>query len=145
MVKVKSSRTDLDNETEIIELTSPGSFYKRGDSYYIIYKETAVTGMENATTSIKVQGRVITLVRSGSVNNRQVFELGKLHRSCYQTSFGNLDMAVKPWNIEVDLTDLGGSIKLEYELELNHAKVGRNSLDIHIKEDKPVARIGGDH
>nr|WP_315990920.1 DUF1934 domain-containing protein [Desulforamulus aquiferis] len=95
MVKVKSSRTDLDNETEIIELTSPGSFYKRGDSYYIIYKETAVTGMENATTSIKVQGRVITLVRSGSVNNRQVFELGKLHRSCYQTSFGNLDMAVK--------------------------------------------------
>ncbi|RYD01359.1 hypothetical protein N752_30665 [Desulforamulus aquiferis] len=95
LVKVKSSRTDLDNETEIIELTSPGSFYKRGDSYYIIYKETAVTGMENATTSIKVQGRVITLVRSGSVNNRQVFELGKLHRSCYQTSFGNLDMAVK--------------------------------------------------
>lgn len=90
--------------------------------------------MENATTSIKVLNNTVTLVRSGSINSRQVFETGIKHRSVYQTPYGNFDIAIKPWYIEVDLTDMGGSIKLEYEIELNQAKAGSNSLDIQVKE-----------
>ncbi|SHE97831.1 DUF1934 domain-containing protein [Desulforamulus putei] len=134
LVTVKGARRDQDNETEVIELVSPGTYYFKNNTYYIIYKETALTGMENATTTIKAEGNSVTILRNGSVSMRQVFEKGKLHRSVYQTGFSSMEMVVKPWNIEVDLTELGGSIKLEYELELSGAPVGYNSLEIVVKE-----------
>jgi len=134
LVTVKGTRRDRENDAEVIELVSPGTFHHKNNSYYIIYKETAIAGMENATTTIKAEGDIVTIIRNGSINMRQVFERDKMHRSVYQTTFGSMDMMVKPWNIEVDLTDLGGSIKLEYELELDHAHLGTNSLLIMVKE-----------
>lgn len=133
LVTVKSIRRDQENETDVIELVSPGTYHHKNNSYYIIYKETALTGMENATTTIKSEGNSVTILRNGSVSMRQVFEKGKPHQSIYQTGYGSMEMTVKPWNIEVDLTDLGGSIKLEYELKLDNSPVGFTSLEVVVK------------
>lgn len=134
LVTVKSTRTSPENETEFIEAVYPGTLYLKNNNYYILYKETQQTGMENVTTSLKVEGERITIIRNGSVSMRQIFECGVVNRSLYQSNFGCMDMAVKPWHIEVHLTDIGGSIKLEYELELDGSNVGNTSLDIIIKE-----------
>lgn len=134
LVTVKAVRKDQAGETDIIELVSPGTYYCKHNNYYVIYKETSLTGMENTTTTLKVAGQTVIIIRNGNVNMRQVFELGKKHHSLYQTSLGSMEMSVKPWNIEAHLTDLGGSIKLEYELELDGAPLGSNSLEIVVKE-----------
>ncbi|WP_003542706.1 DUF1934 domain-containing protein [Desulfotomaculum nigrificans] len=133
LVTIKSTKKDSDNDTEVIELVSPGTFHKKGNSYYILYPETVISGTENSTTSVKVAADTVTIVRSGHINMRQVFEKGKLHRSVYQTPFGSMNMTVLPLQIEVDLTDLGGSIKLEYELTLNDNKLGTNTLEIKVR------------
>ena len=44
-----------DGEKDKIELITEGSMYKKGDSYYITYKESQLTGMEGTTTTVKVQ------------------------------------------------------------------------------------------
>lgn len=134
LVTVKSTRISPENEIEFIEAVYPGTLYLKNNSYYILYKETKQTGMENVSTSLKVEGERITIIRSGSVNMRQIFERGIVNRSLYQTNFGCLEMAVKPWYIEAHLTDLGGSIKLEYELELDGSSVGKTSLVIVVTE-----------
>lgn len=133
-VKVKATRRDLENETEVVELVSPGTLHCKNNSYYILYKETALTGMENVATTIKVEGNLVSVIRSGNVSMRQVFEAGKVHSSVYQTPYGSMQMTVKPWNIEVDLTDQGGSINLEYELEMDDTPVGTNRLEIIVQE-----------
>lgn len=134
LVTIKATRRDLENDSEAIELVSPGTFYSKNNCYYILYKESELTGLANTSTTLKVEKKVITIIRNGSVNMRQVFELGQSHRSLYQNSLGTVELTVKPWNIEVDLTDFGGSIKLEYELALDGAAVGVNSLGIVVKE-----------
>ena len=136
LVTIKATRRDPWNDSEIIELTSPGTFYRKNDCYYILYKETELSGLDDVSTTLKVEGSSVTLIRNGSINMRQVFEQGQTHRSLYQNTLGCMEMAVKPWNIEVDLTDFGGSIKLEYELELDGAALGVNSLEIAVKEKK---------
>ncbi|SHK50768.1 DUF1934 domain-containing protein [Desulforamulus aeronauticus] len=134
LVTIKATRRDLGDENEIIELISQGIFYRKKDCYYILYKETELSGLADASTTLKVEGNTVTLIRNGSINMRQVFEQGQTHRSLYQNTLGCMEMVVRPWNVEVDLTDFGGSIKLEYELELDGAAVGVNSLEIAVKE-----------
>ncbi|AEG61921.1 DUF1934 domain-containing protein [Desulforamulus ruminis] len=132
-VTVKGTRTHENNDQEVIELLSPGTCHYKGNQYYILYKESSFAGMEDCTTTLRTDGKTVTIIRSGSVNSRQVFEEGKAHRSVYQTSFGCLDITVLPRRVDVDLTEQGGSIKLEYELELNDSKIGTNVLEIVVE------------
>ncbi|AQS60410.1 DUF1934 domain-containing protein [Desulforamulus ferrireducens] len=134
LITLKATRWDGENDSETVELISPGTFYTKNNCYYILYKESELTGMADTSTTLKVADKTVTLIRNGSVNMRQVFELGQTHRSLYQNSLGMMEMTVTPWNIEVDLTDIGGSIKLEYELALDGTAVGTNSLEIIVKE-----------
>ena len=134
LIAVKSTRTDLDNETDVIEAIYPGTLHFKNNNYFILYKETERTGMENVSTTLKTEGHKVTIIRNGNVSMRQVFERDMVHQSCYQTPYGNMEMTVKPWYIEVHLTDIGGSIKLEYELELDGAPMGKTSLDIVVTE-----------
>ncbi|SHH14655.1 DUF1934 domain-containing protein [Desulforamulus hydrothermalis] len=140
LVTVKGTRRDADSPPETIEVVSPGTYYCKNNTYYIIYRETALTGMDDTTTTIKSDGRTVTVIRNGSVSMRQVFEPGQSHRSVYQTGFSSMETVICPWQIEVDLTEHGGSIKLEYELVLAGVPAGTNSLEITVKKLLPASK-----
>ncbi|MEG6522824.1 DUF1934 domain-containing protein [Desulfotomaculum sp. 1211_IL3151] len=131
---VRSSQRGFDNNPEVIELNYEGTIHQKNNNYYIVYKETENTGMGNTTTTLKVETNAITISRSGAVNMRQVFQKDLEHRGFYQTPYGDMEMAVIARNIEASLTELGGSIKLEYELELDHSTLGMNDLEIAITQ-----------
>ncbi|GAB6179292.1 DUF1934 family protein [Desulfotomaculum defluvii] len=131
-VTVKNTQIGLDNKPEVIEVEYSGTLYRKNNNYYIIYQETQGTGMGKTTTTLKVEHNTITLIRNGTVNMRQVFEKDQIHCSTYQTPQGSMEMTVKTLNKEVILTDLGGSIKLEYELKLDHSLLGKNYLEIEV-------------
>ncbi|ABO51686.1 conserved hypothetical protein [Desulforamulus reducens MI-1] len=135
MLTIKAIRMDPANdEPEITEMVVPGTYHRKNNCYYIIYKESALTGMENTTTTLKVESKTVTIIRNGNVSMRQIYEAGMERSSIYQTSFSRMDMTVTTRNIEVNLTDIGGSIKLDYELLLDHAPLGRNCLEIIVKK-----------
>ncbi len=54
-----------DGNEESIELTTAGRLYRKNGNYYIIYKESELTGMEGVTTTLKVEDKRITLMRNG--------------------------------------------------------------------------------
>lgn len=131
-ITVKNTQRDFDNSPEVIELVYAGTMHQKNNNYYIIYKEPENTGMGNTTTTLKAETNSVTISRSGAVNMRQVFQRDLAHRGFYQTPYGDMEMVVITRNIEVSLTDLGGSIKLEYELKLDHSMLGMNYLEIEI-------------
>lgn len=121
-------------ERETIELVTKGYYFLKKNSYYIVYAETALSGMEGTTTSLKAEpGRVI-LNRMGQSEFKQIYQQGVHNEGNYVTPFGSMPVGVLPSKVQVDLTAAGGSINLEYELEIQREKTGDHTLCITVEE-----------
>lgn len=121
-------------EEETIELMTHGKFFVKDDSFYIIYSETELSGMEGTTTSVKAEDSKVTLNRMGTSEHKQIFEVGVLNESNYVTPFGRMWLKVLPSKVDIDLDSSGGQIDLEYELVIGRDKVSDNKLSINVKE-----------
>ncbi len=135
LVQVKGTQVNDLGEADTIELITVGTFFIRPGSYYIVYNESAISGMEGTTTALKIEPTRVTLNRMGQAELKQTFEKGVWNEGCYVTPYGSMMVGVIPSKVEVDLTDVGGSINLEYELQVGREKISDNMLSITVKED----------
>ncbi|BCV23061.1 DUF1934 domain-containing protein [Moorella sp. Hama-1] len=133
LVKVRGTQTNDLGEQDSIELITEGRFFIRDQHYYILYNETQLSGMEGTTTTLKVEPRRVTLNRMGTAEQKTTFETGILNAGFYVTPYGTMRISVLPSKVEVDLTEQGGSINLEYELQLGQEKVSDNQLQITVQ------------
>ena len=53
--------------------------------------------------------------------------------SLYQTDYGSLTISIHTRDISVDLGAEGGTIAVYYDIEVQHAYMGTNSLQIEVK------------
>lgn len=134
LVTVKAKQINEYGEEDSQDFFTTGTLFQKKGAFFIVYNESEVTGMAGTTTSLKVEPNRVTLNRMGSSEQKQVFEEGLKHRGNYITPYGGLSVAVLPSRVEVNLTDTGGSIKLEYELEVENQKISDNALIITVRE-----------
>lgn len=134
IISVKGSHTDTEQETNVLELVTEGKYYKKDNAYYVTYKESEVTGMEGTTTTLRVSGDTVTLIRFGSVNSHFVFQQGQRHMSYYDTEHGAFTISVFTTDMEVRVDDSGGEIHVDYQLEIDNNKTGENNFYMWIRE-----------
>ncbi len=134
IISVKGTQSSEGSDTSRLELVTEGKYYKKGDSYYVTYKESEVTGMEGTTTTLKVSGGTVTLMRFGSVNSQFIFEEGQKHVSYYDTMHGAFTIGVFTNKVDIAVNDDGGEIWVDYQLEIDNNKSGENDFYMHIRE-----------
>jgi uncharacterized beta-barrel protein YwiB (DUF1934 family) len=134
LITVAAVQESEEGEESTITLVTEGKYYKKSNAYYLLYQESAISGMEGTTTSIKAQAGRVVLNRMGSLEFRQVFEQGQSYRGVYLTSSGFFDVQVLPSLVAVDLDSSGGSIQLEYDIEVDNQRLGFNRLSIMVEE-----------
>lgn len=134
IISVKGTQTSANQDPNILELVTEGKYYKKGNTYFITYKESEVTGMEGTTTTVKISEGVVTLMRFGAVNSQFIFEQGQKHLSYYDTSFGTFTVGVYTNEVDVKVDDEGGEIKVDYRLEIDNNKSGENDFHMFIRE-----------
>lgn len=117
-----------------IEFFTEGKFYKKGESYFVTYKESELTGLAGTTTTFKIQPDHITLIRWGDVTSTFVFEPGKRHISTYITDQGVIMIGVYTKRMKVDLDDSGGEVLVEYAIDLDSRMMSENDFLLKIKE-----------
>lgn len=138
IINIKGTQSFDDND-DIIELMTVGSFSKRGGSYYISYDETEATGFDGSKTTLKVDGdNCVTMSRTGNNRSQLIIEKGTRHQCSYDTAFGNVMMGVFANKIESNLSDSGGDLKVKYTLDFNASMASENELLINVKECKPT-------
>ena len=123
-----------DGEKDKVELITEGSMCKKGDTYYITYKESELTGMDGTTTTVKVQDKKVTILRFGTNNTQLIFEKGKHHVCCYDTMYGAISVGVWAQNVKIDLDDNGGEIFANYSIDVDNNLVGKNDFHMQVKE-----------
>lgn len=134
IISVTGTQLNEYGEVDFQELITTGSYYLKNGAYFIIYSESEVSGMSGTTTFLKAEPDRVTLNRTGTSQQKQVFESGQRHRANYFTPFGVMYIAITPSIVEVNLTDAGGSINLEYVLEVENEKISDNKLSLTVRE-----------
>lgn len=124
-------QTYIDQEPDVIELVTEGTMEQVGNGWELLYEESALTGMEGVTTSFFVEPEQIVLTRSGRLHSQMVFQLGIAHDSLYQMDFGALMITVCATKLETDLTENGGTVDLNYNIEIENTAAG--TIDYHLE------------
>lgn len=137
IISVKGSQSVDKKDVNQLELVTEGRYYKKGNTYYVTYKESDLTGMEGTTTTLKIakDGKV-TLIRFGKVNSQFVFEQGQRHISHYDTSFGNFTVGVFASSVDVNVDDHGGKVCVDYQLDVDDKNPGYNDFRLYIRDAK---------
>lgn len=136
IIEVHGTQRYAGGREEKIVLLTPGRHYQKNGTDYFIYRETSLSGMEGTTTTLKVRGSEVILVRTGAVEARQVFAVGQPHYSTYITSFGSLAIGILPVRVDVVRRNSGTTINLTYELRIEGEWQSTNSLCIAIREER---------
>lgn len=131
LVSVKST-SDLDRD-EIIEVITPGSFEKVDYGYLVKYEETKLSGMEGTTTFVKIYEDKFILQREGSTTTLMEFIKNENTVSLYNTPYGMLDLKIRTNELEINVSENGGTIKSKYLMEFKGQAPITNDINIEIK------------
>lgn len=124
MLKLTGRQTYLDQDPEIIELTTEGTIEREGDGWRISYEESELTGLKGVTTSFSIQPGKVTLSRNGALQSQMHFEVGQYHHSLYQTEFGALQISVYASQVDCELDEKGGTLDLVYAIDIENNASG---------------------
>lgn len=135
IVTIVGTQRDAQGEADSIELITAGRWYDKNGVRYIIYEDTEISGMEGTKTMLKLQGERVVLVRTGKVEHRQEFCLGEKSVSPYLTPYGTMEMGIDTRQLKVVLAEAGGSLYIEYDLEINGQWQSTNTLSVKVREE----------
>lgn len=141
IISIKGKQSYENVEDETIELVTEGLLAKEGEGAYTLsYQESELTGLEGTLTTFQIERDRVTLLRVGEVNSQMVFEEGRRHLSMYDTPYGALSVGINTRKMRAELDARGGSIEIDYAIEIDHALAGQNLFRIHVREKGPAIK-----
>lgn len=132
-IVLRSSQRYPRQEPEEMELTVHGKLYFRGGSVFISYEESAMTGMENTRTTLKVEPGRVEIIRTGKNHSRLCFQEGLRHESPYRTPYGLLQLATVTHHLVTHMGQEGGTLSIRYQVELEGQLASENHLQIEVR------------
>ncbi len=137
LITLKGTQSYGADKPETIELITRGTMTGRNGKFAISYEETEMTGIPGVTTTFLIfNPRRVVLTREGALHSRMVFEQDVRNESLYDLGFGSLMVGVCAKEIRVDLSETGGSLYIDYTVEVEQSMAGRNTYEISIESIK---------
>jgi len=123
------SLVSFQDDEDMLEVVTPGDFYKKEDLYIVEYDETKISGMEGTRTTLKIGNDNFTLLREGNTHANMNFQNGKECFSIYDTPYGVLQVKIKTKDLLVNVDDQGGEVLVNYNMVVS----GNNQPDTKLK------------
>ena len=133
IISVEGIQRFLGEEAQTVQIVTEGTMKTEGNTVYLSYEESEVTGMEGTTTTFTVHPERVELVRTGTVQSKMVFEKGKKDVSLYDVGFGALTIGVKARRLKNEIGPTGGHLEISYGIEIGEESKGLNSFVIDVR------------
>lgn len=129
-----SARNEQGQPEESVKLMMPGTLEKRSDAWLLHYDETLEDEADHSTVTHSVHLQVrpghVTMLRKGLYSMMTVLEHGKRYEGVYHTPYGEMSMAVYPTQVATSMGPDKGSIRLEYQLDMQGGFVSVRRMNI---------------
>ena len=114
------------------ELNALGTLEHTEDGYLLSYEEPC-EGLEGCVTTLRCESNgTVTMTRCGDYSTQMIMEREKRHSCHYNTPMGEMVMGVFARRIESDMTEDGGSLLLDYTIDINADFASINELKITV-------------
>jgi uncharacterized beta-barrel protein YwiB (DUF1934 family) len=133
IISVVSKQSDSEEDDDVIEVVTPGKFYKEDNSYYAVYEETEISGMKGTITTLKIDEEKFTLLRTGTTNTEMKFKKYVRDLTLYSTPHGALDLTVDTRELKMNVDDNGGDVYIDYDMIVGNQQILSTTLQINIK------------
>ena len=120
-------------EPQRMEFLTNGLLRRFGNKLCVSYEESDMFGMAGVTSTFEVQDGKVALERTGKLQSRMEFVEGARTESMYRMEFGTLLIGVTARRVEQHMTENGGTIHLEYGVELDRRQLGKSTYDISVE------------
>jgi len=117
-----------------IEVITPADYFFKNGKHYIVYEEVS-EGVQGVTKNrIKITGDdLVEIHKSGVVNAQMIFQKNKQNLTYYGTPYGQLLLGVHTTNMQVEETENDISVRIEYQLDINHEPLAECDISINIQ------------
>lgn len=134
VVSIRGFESRPEEEGQMVETSSPGTYYRKGNQEYIIYTEYLEQGAVSHPTrsTIRIQESQVILSRAGSVAGQMVFAVGRSHLVYYNTPFGMMEIRMMTHSLKQEHEEHQIRLLVEYEMTINEQPRGNQSVDIRI-------------
>ena len=123
----------MDDDTDVIEEKSIGTFSIRDNKAYIMYKSGE--GDDETTSVVTASEDGVKIKRKGAVNSDMLYVEGRKTSFIYRIPYGTMDMEIYTELIENSLNDDGGELHLVYDLSVQGAVI-KNDMKIKVSRGK---------
>lgn len=134
LISIHSSFAYEEGEEQQMDFTTDGYYFYEDDVGCLSYEETEVTGLEGTRTSLFVMPDQVVVDREGTVTSRMVFKEGLKSAFQYATPFGNANMGINTRRITRNMDGSGGSVEIDYVVDMEHVVASRNRFEITVRE-----------
>lgn len=134
LIKIVGTQT-VDNERDVIEMTTGGTLDKTDDGWRLCYHETEATGMEGTITQLDIAPGRLHLMRSGSHPSMLVLEKNRRHHCNYHTPYGTIDLGTYTSELAYKLDEHGGELMFSYTLGFNGGISSAHTIHITVQEE----------
>ena len=124
----------VDKNGDDIELNTSGTYDYSEDEVSFTYLESELTGLEGSVTTFTVSGSSVTITREGTVSMQMLFEEGRQNHFSYNTPYGSIMMSVDTQSIEYDFNEKGGTLRVDYGLDMQREVAFKTAFTVDIKE-----------
>ena len=134
VISINSIHRLEDSEPDRIDFTTDGKYSFEDGTGYLSYMESEVTGLPGTRTSVEIRPDEVIVDRTGSITSRMVFRRGEKNRFQYETPYGMATLGMSTQRIHHDIGAKGGSVEIDYVLDVEHAVVERNRFCLNVRE-----------
>lgn len=126
------------DDCQVVDFTTDGYYFREGDASCFSYLESDVTGLEGTRTSVIVMPDHVVVDRDGYITSRMVFKEGEKNSFPYDTPYGTATLGIKTRRIRQSFNENGGELEVDYVVDMEHALVAKNKIQLSIREQRGV-------
>lgn len=130
-----SSQMDYGMEEEdTIDFTTDGFYTFENGIAKLAYFESEVTGLSGTHTSVVISPLGVIVDRKGTLTSRMEFRPGEKKSFLYDTPVGSATMNMNTRSIRHSFGPQGGSLEIDYVLDMEHTVVSSNKFTLSVRE-----------
>lgn len=130
LISLNSNATVDGAEADAVQLLTSGQLLTNSNQYRIRYEEQFDEDVPPTQVELSMANDVITMLRTGDYETQMVFRKGQRYEGQYTTPYGIMELAIFCTRAAYEVDDVGGSVRLQYQLDLNGQFISMHETDL---------------